>query len=378
MGYRCIAAPILFAAAVALVAGDAAALFGSSKRRCDPTDNDIAAANMVIAEVEQMERAVIEALRLQTGQLAGYEAQGALAVTRALDSQTRLQAQVAREIEESETIRAHAPTASACRTVTGAAGLAAGRTGEARAGVAAEAIETGRIVQDLAVVAPGGGLADSDARFRVLTGTFCAQARAGQEACSGEERRHAADVMPGSLFDKPTLQSREERQAAVELARNLAAPVVGDPLPYGTANTPAERRRALLARSADARTALAAAYFSVARALREPAVDLAGWAAALLPGDAPSSEAALSRYELLEVLASRRFDDPGWFVELEAMNAEALLREHARLAAVALILDWERFRLDERRGAIEAARLAIATEETRARSGLANPSAGVN
>lgn len=361
-----------------IIAGPAPAhaLFGS-KSKCDPTDNDIEAANLVIFEVEEMERAVIEALRLQTGQLAGYEAQGAAAVTQAIDAQTRLLSQLAREVEEAESIRSYTPTSSSCRTVTGVAGLAAGREGEDAAQAHAEALETGRISQDLGVVPPGGTTIDSDSRFVLLTGTFCSEARAGQEGCTGPDERHGLDLMPGSLFDQSTLQTAEDRQAAIELARNLAAPVVADPIPWDAMTTPAERRQALVARAADARASLAAEYFSQARALRTPAVDLGEWAAAVAPEAGRAAGEPLSRYELLEHLASRRYDDPNWFTGLESMATEALLREIARQQAVGLILDWERFRLEERIGAIEATRLAIAVEQTRGLPGLAGPG-GVN
>ena len=86
----------------------------------------------------------------------------------------------------------------------------------------------------------------------------------------------------------------------------------------------------------------------------------------------------MSRYELLELLASRRFEDPGRFVALQEMSEANLLRELAMLQAVGLMLDWERFRLDERRGAMEAARLAAAAEAMRRLPGLANPGAGTN
>ena len=362
---------LLLIAAVLLWSADADALFGGSKRRCDPTDNDRAEATRVIVEIEQMERAIIEALRLQTGQLAGYEAQGASAVTQALDSQTRLQAQIAREVEEAEALRAHTPTTSSCRTTTGAAGLAGARAGAADAAAAQAALETGRLAHDLAFVAPGGAFADAEARFRALTGTYCAEARTGQQGCTGEPASHGLDLVPSTLYGASTLATPEARQAAIELARNLAAPVVPDPIPWDAATSPAERRQALVARAADARAALAADTFTKARAMRQPTVDLGAWAAAVAPG--PGDGGPLSRHELLEHLASRRFDDPGWFVRLEGMNAESLLRENARLLAVSLILDWERYLLEERRAALEATRLAIAVEAARPPPGLAGP-----
>ena len=75
----------------------------------------------------------------------------------------------------------------------------------------------------------------------------------------------AGTCVAGTLFDRRTFASEDELRAAVELSRNLAAPVVHDPPPLASADTERERRRVLLARSADARTALAADYFGGAR-----------------------------------------------------------------------------------------------------------------
>ena len=98
---------------------------------CDPTDNDRAEASRVLAgltrEIDVMEATIVEALRLQTGQLSGYAAQSAKAVTGALDAQTKLQAQIAREVEETRAMRARRPTDSGCAAITGLAGLAAAR-----------------------------------------------------------------------------------------------------------------------------------------------------------------------------------------------------------------------------------------------------------
>ena len=89
---------------------------------CDPTDNDRAEASRVLAgltrEIDVMEATIVEALRLQTGQLSGYAAQSAKAVTGALDAQTKLQAQIAREVEETRAMRARRPTDSGCFVIS--------------------------------------------------------------------------------------------------------------------------------------------------------------------------------------------------------------------------------------------------------------------
>ena len=369
---------------------------------CDRTDNDRAEASRVLRgltrEIDAMEQAIVEALRLQTGQLSGYAAQSAKALTQALDAQTRLQAQTAREVEETRSMRAHAPSRSACATVTGVTGLGAARSASRNAGEAATEVETGRIVSDRAVVAEAGSAADGAARFDTVIRHYCSPARAGGDGtggrpgigerpgpvCRGEDAWHGADLKPATLFDRSTFGDETELHAAIELSRNLAAPVVHDPQPLASAETDRERRLVLLARAADARTALAADYFAHARSLRVPGANLGAWADAVAPAGARDAEspesgrdpaAPVSRYELMELLASRRFDDPSWFVALQEMSEANLLRELVMLQSISLMLDWERLRLDERRGAMEAAQLALGTEEMRRLPGLTEPGA---
>ena len=95
-----------------------------------------------------------------------------------------------------------------------------------------------------------------------------------------------------------------------------------------------------------------------------------------MPGRNPDEP--VSRYELLEILAARRFENPDWFVQLQAMNEANLLREAVTLLATSLMLDWERYRLDERRGGLDAVSTAIGAEGMRRLPGLANPASGVN
>ena len=247
---------------------------------CDPTDNDRAEASRVLAgltrEIDVMEATIVEALRLQTGQLSGYAAQSAKAVTGALDAQTKLQAQIAREVEETRAMRARRPTDSGCAAITGLAGLAAARQAAESAYTRAAGAETGRIAGDRAAVPDAGAAAGNAARFESLTSTYCNGARAGEDAalCRGADALHAADLKAGNLLDRRTFANEAELRTAVELSRNLAVPVVHDPPALASAETDQERRRILLARSADARAALAGDYFAHARALRAPGASL--------------------------------------------------------------------------------------------------------
>ena len=365
----------------ALGTGDAAhAIFGGSSGKCDRTDNDRAEASRVIrnisGRIDAMESSINETLRLQTGQLSGYQAQSTKAILDGLGAHAKLRAQTAREIEENRIVRDRRPTRRACGTATGARGLAPARRAALEEKRKAASAGIGRIAGDRSVTS--GAAADNVERFEAVMRRYCNGARLGEDAaaCGGEPEAHAADLKPGNLFDRGTLGTSEERRTAIELSRNLAAPVVFDPAPVGTAETSSERRRVLLVRSADARSALAADYFAHSRGLRAPGAALGGWAAAMVPGRDASKP--VSRYELLEILAARRFEDPDWFVRLQGMTDSNLLREIVTLQAISLMLDWERWRTAERAGASAAAGLAIEAEAMRRLPGLSNPASGVN
>ena len=155
--------------------------------------------------------------------------------------------------------RSSATSESTCGAITGLTGLAATRAAAENAHARAAATETGRIAGDRAVVDRPGAAAGDAARFETVTGVYCNGDRAGEESglCRGDDALHDADLRAGSLFDRRTFAGEAELRAAVELSRNLAAPVAHDPPALASADTDRERRRVLLARSADARAALA-------------------------------------------------------------------------------------------------------------------------
>ena len=366
---RSLALGAVLAVVLAVVdVGAANAFF--SRAKCDRTDNDRAEASRVLRGVTQrldvMEANIVEALRLTTGQVSGYIAQSAKTNAEALDSQTKLLAQIAREVEETRSIREHRPAESACDTITGLTGLDGTRRAAERAAAEAETLESGRVMGDRGVFSEVGS-ANNEARFQEVLSKYCHPGRAGQSEliCTGSDEGHGGDLRPSNLLEMRTFATREELDRAVDLSRNLSAPIVFGQVPFVTAETDQEKARVLYLRALDARTALSADFMSHARSLRYPGAALGGWVAELVPGEAGREGEGLSRYELLEILASRRFEDPNWFVGLQSMSEANLLRELVTLQAIGLMLKWEGFRLAERRGAIDATSLAVALEGAR-------------
>ncbi len=352
----------------------AAAFFGGGGK-CTPTWKTVSEASRVItrvnARIATLERTIHDALVRQTGQQSGYMAQSAKAITTALDSHAAVRAQTERDAAEVKAQVARRPSRSACTVTTGAEGLAQARAASRLAGRAAAVSETGRIAGDRATGSAPAAATDSAERYRRILERWCSPDRAPLQsaACSGASEDHGADLRPDSLFGVETFASENELQAAIDLSRNLTVPAVEDPEPLGAVDSASERARIMASRSAAARRALAAEALGHLRALRAPGPELGAWAAAVDPDRDP--DAAVSRLELVDLLAAKRFERTAWWTELQSMGGEALLRETASLLAASLLLDRERFRLEERRLAIQAAMLAARIDRDRRVAGRA-------
>ncbi len=157
----------------------------------------------------------------------------------------------------------------------------------------------GRTVADHVVDAVAGRLSAPLAGAQVTVGGQSIDlSRTDDDDALLVDALHDTDLRAGSLFDRRTFASEAELRAAVELSRNLAAPVAHDPPALASADTDRERRRVLLARSADARAALASDYFAQARALRAPGAALGHWAAQIAPGLDRDADALVIRLRL--------------------------------------------------------------------------------
>lgn len=371
---RALAALLLAAAVAPAAPTPAPALFGiggGGKACATPVKVDEAADRTIDTlnlRIDAMEASLVEALSRHAAQTSGYTAQSAAGINQTLDGQTRALAQIEREAAEARSIADHRPTAARCATVTGATGLhATARIAETAARRASED------AADRAANPRGGAAADARRRWDRYTRTWCAPdaAPGAAEACSGPDELHNRDLHPEALFGEPTLAGREERAAALDWQANIALPVVADPPPIGTVDTAAERDLLLRRRANTARTALAADTLASLYGLRVPAVRLEEWAEAMLPPGAERPDGPLSRQELLELLAARRFERPEWHVGLQAMSTPELLRELVTMQALSLTVDFERWELDQRRAAMEAAQLAMAAEARRTTLGAA-------
>ena len=368
MNRSLVAVLVMAALVMAVYAQQASAFFGSVT--CDPTDNDWLEANRVIqqlgSEIDVLERTIVDALRRHATQVSGMIGQNAKVIGKAIDGASLVRAQMTRDVEESRAVRDHAPSETVCEGITGMSGLAPGRVRQEMAAAERSSQMVGRITQDPSVIAVPAEAADIRARFERVVQLYCDPARTmgGEGVCSGSAERHGADLHPAALLGRSTLADGTARDTAADWMRNIAVPVAWDRTPYRRANNAEDRRRVLRERSFDARVALAGGFMNHLYGMRMPAVSLGAWARDVLPeGIGPDGD-SVSHFELLEAL-THRFESPDYFLRLQAQGEANLLRELVQLRAIDVMLDWERYRLQEYQGAMTAALLALETDRDR-------------
>lgn len=342
-------------------------------KTCDPTDNDIQAAQMTITRVnsriDRLELTLVQTLKLHAGQISAYISQQTTAIGRMFDASNQSNAQIARETAEIKATRDFMPSAGACETVSGVLGSKAAKAFAEQAAKDATTAQTGRLTNSKGTPSQNGQSQDVVYRWDRRLKTWCnpESLQTGEDVCSGLAGNHNADINPGSLYGAKTLETELDRQAARDLITNLVAPFAPDPLPLENVNSEEERRQQLKRLSTQARLALATDTFNERYAQRLPAVNLGEWARAILPdGQIPGTEDTpdnISMKELQTILMSSRFDDPNYFVALQAMEPENVRREMATNQALTLSLLFKISENIERLTDIQATRLASEVEK---------------
>ena len=164
---------------MAMCTQEATAFFGSCT--CDPTDNDRLEASRVIrrlgAEIDVLEKTIVNALRLHATQVSAMIGQNAKAFGKAIDGANLARAQVMRDVEESRAVRDHSPSETVCEGIAGMSGLAPGRVRQEMAARERSSQMVGRITQDPSVVVVSAEAGDLRGRFERLVQLYCDPSR---------------------------------------------------------------------------------------------------------------------------------------------------------------------------------------------------------
>ena len=310
----------------------------------------------------------MQAIRDHAAQTSAVWTQRAHAMASAMDGMLQAELRALTDREESRAMVAHAPAEGVCEALEGTRGIASARLAQQGASSGAGEATVAWLVRDTARVPGMSAASDMRARVDLVLDRYCAPGRMpmGEGShCAGAWEEHAGDLHPGALFAVDTFRDEEAALVAADWARNVTMPVPETGSSWASAGTALERRATLDQRAAQARAALAAGYVQERVSARIASVSAASWAKAMGAGDAGDDNGRLSAYALLGLMARGRLERPDVLVRLQAQDDANLLRELIVSEAAALALDFERFRDEERRGALLAARLGRALERER-------------
>lgn len=180
---------------------------------------------------------------------------------------------------------------------------------------------------------------------------YCSQQDADLGLCQvADPSLQNADVRADTLLNTPAYAGGQA-EAAGAFVRNLTNPVPTQMIPRALEATPQGKMFVAGQYIEQARASLAANSLNMQLAERTPIKGL-GAVAGLNKPD-------VSRQELLESLVRNRFESPAWYKMVAGFSTENMLREANKMQALALWMDLQRYKTDERISAITAVNLAI-------------------
>ncbi|WP_419901120.1 hypothetical protein [Kiloniella sp.] len=361
-------APALFLSGSLVFALSALGSEQAFAKSCDPTDNDIQAAQMAVTKINSrintLELNLVQTLKLHAGQISAYITQQTTAIGRMFDAQNQSNAQIAREEAQIEATRDFLPSSNACETVSGLIGISAARQHAQRTATDTTTAQINRLANTQGTPAQNGQAPDVAIRWNRRVETWCSpkDIADGKGICSGLSENHNADINPSSLFGKRTLETSLEQQAARDFITNLTTPLAPDPLPLRDLNSDEDRRRHIKRLSAQSRIGLANSALNNVYAERLPSVNLGEWARAALP-EAENIPDNISWKELEAILMREKYENPNYHISLQAMEPANLQRELASQQALMLSLLYKVSESIELQTSLQATRLAMEAEK---------------
>ena len=312
-------------------------------KKCDPTDNDIEAANMAVskinARISTMELNLIQTLKLHAGQLSAYITQQTTSIGRMFDAQNQANAQIERESNKIKATRDFLPSKTACEAVSGIRGLEGGLEQAELIAKTKTLQQVSRLTNTQGSPSQKGQIQDTAQRWERRVSTWCSPEKQvdGKDLCSAPAEQHNNDINPHVLLGKDTLSEDIDRLAAQDFITNLVIPFAPDPISLLSVESDEDRKRHLERISTQTRLSLAASVLDQAYAERTPTVDLGNWARALLPEKQDIPE-TISVRELNKILVKERFENPNYHISLQSMEPENVRREMASQQALMLSL----------------------------------------
>lgn len=322
-------------------------------------------AERVITQIglrlEQVQMAIVEALRLATGQITSNIKAQTAAYERLMSAQTDQQYSLERKGRRAEAIVRRESAPSACMQLTGSSEGAAADVVSATVASQMQAVNTAWRMGKPGTPSAAGTGAALQHSLRVHQFYRCPDGRVWNLQLDGTSNCDA-DVRAETLFSAPVLD-QPRLEATQAFLRNAIDPVPDGPMPKAV-----ETPEAALLLSKNSRMSLASQLPADAVGRRSPSLPLGAWARSMgqaipnMPPDlARDVDGKISWMQWMEILSTHRMLSPTWKTDLQEGAPEAAMREVALMLAELLYLQWHQFKMAERNGLVDSADLALAT-----------------
>ncbi len=345
--------------------------------------------------LELSEQLITQAIEQSAQQAAKSNQRLAESIASIKDGDNLAETQQELQRQQLQASRDFEPSFSLCQNASGARGMNA----------ASEAVAYQRAVvtdgimarggNDLGSPAGSGATMDIIVRYNDWTEKYCNPARFGEICQEGAGAGPGidditgitdADIQTATLFETLSFAPRAQlnddpspkEAAAIELVMNLTQPFVENVIPPTMLTSNAGLRAFMRRRSEDSRLMMAQAALvdMVAHRTPPPTEDAGGndieplgeWARQMLEEAGVPTDGIpdhISSHQIMEVLASRRFQGTGWYMKLQGMEPANVAREQAMMASMLLRMKWRNYQLMERLVGIRATRFAMKAEAAR-------------
>lgn len=171
------------------------------------------------------------------------------------------------------------------------------------------------------------------------------------------------------LTEAITLDTSDQQvaQAYARMINNMVDPLPPKPITTEEAKTPTGLAR-IASRQVDAtRRSASHAVFTYLGDMAVPTggTQLADWAKKAAGPAYPNRVGdTVSKLQAMDIFVHSRFPNPDWHQQLAKMSPEAVMRELALTQALNLYVNWERYNLERRDAAVNAATLSSIVDGT--------------
>lgn len=348
---------------------------------CVAYDHDDARKNkeQVISQLSEkinaMQLAIIEAMRLGTGQLSGNSKEqiGAQSNMANVNDDRRVTGNV--EMARFNAIRSAASGASSCNAITGGMAVSGMPKNVASLSQALTSDMTKWDIGDADVPSSRGADVAIQARLERHCSLYANQddVRSGlcARAASGDLQNASIDVSK-SLFGSNQSLDEQKTQAAQTFLINAINPRPQGAMLPQEATSAGGREKAAARHAAAARTSIAAnvASETLGRRAAQQNSKTTQWAQATLtqiPGNENANfSGGISWMDAIEARAKGWFMNPTWQSNMVGGGYEGAIKDGVHIASFQVYLQWETYKLLEKQNLMLAGILAMQTENSRA------------